>query len=328
METRKTKVTYMYNGAAMSAEMSGYITSMTYTDPASGESDAIEISIHDRDGKWLNGWKMQDGDTMQASIEVENWTSEGDTKSFDCGYFLLDDFGFSGWPTTGTISGISAVVDNPFQVTEVSKVWEEVTVQGVAQEIADQAGLTLFWDVDEDFAIASLEQSEETNCAFLMALCETYGYQMKVYAQKIIIYDREAYKQKDSVKDIDKTDILSWSGGKKTEGTYTGGEYTYTDPITETEIVATTGDDTRLLQLSGKADDIADAERKLNAAILTANHSTTTLSITVMGSADIVASQCVTVAGLGWISGKYYIDKITHNVGGGYTMDLELSKVE
>lgn len=41
-----------------------------------------------------------------------------------------------------------------------------------------------------------------------------------------------------------------------------------------------------------------------------------------------MASQCVTVVGLGRLSGKYYIDSITHHVGNGYTMDLELSLVE
>ena len=36
------------------------------------------------------------------------------------------------------------------------------------------------------------------------------------------------------------------------------------------------------------------------------------------------------MVGLGKLSGKYYIDTITHNVSGsgGYTMDLEMSLVE
>ena len=44
----------------------------------------------------------------------------------------------------------------------------------------------------------------------------------------------------------------------------------------------------------------------------------------------MVASQCVQVVGLGKLSGKYYIDTITHSVSGsgGYTMDLEMSLVE
>ena len=51
------------------------------------------------------------------------------------------------------------------------------------------------------------------------------------------------------------------------DGTYTGGEYTYTDPNTEEEIKVTVGTGTRILKQSGKADNKADAERKITAAV-------------------------------------------------------------
>ena len=81
---------------------------------------------------------------------------------------------------------------------------------------------------------------------------------------------------------------------------------------------------------SGKADSKADAERKIKAAVAKANHGKTKLSATIVGNASLVASQCVQVVGLGKLSGKYYIDTITHSVSGsgGYTMDLEMSLVE
>lgn len=89
------------------------------------------------------------------------------------------------------------------------------------------------------------------------------------------------------------------------------------------------GTGTRILKQSGKADNLADAEPGgSRAAVDKANHGATTLSVTMTGNAALVASQCVTVVGLGRLSGKYYIDSITHHVGAGYTMDLELSLVE
>ena len=84
----------------------------------------------------------------------------------------------------------------------------------------------------------------------------------------------------------------------------------------------------RILKQTGKADNKADAERKIQAAVDKANHGAVTLSLTITGNAALVASQCVTVVGLGRLSGKYYIDSIAHHVGRGYTMDLELSLVE
>ena len=242
---------------------------------------------------------------------------------------MKSQFKFAGWPITGTISAVSVPADGAFRETERTKTWEKVTVQEIGKEIASRAGITLAWDVEgTPFTIQSIEQSSQTDCDFYMQVCESYGYAMKVYAQKIVVFDREAYKKKDPVLTIRESDIESWSWKKTLAGTYTGGEYTYTDPITEEEIKATVGTGTRILKQSGKADNLADAERKIQAAVDSANHGHTTISMTITGNATLVATQCVTVVGLGRLSGKYYIDSITHHVGNGYTMDLELSLVE
>ena len=204
-------------------------------------------------------------------------------------------------------------------------------IQECQKEIAKRAGISLAWDVEgEPFTIKSVEQSAQTDCEFLMDLCDAYGLAMKVYSQKIVVYDREAYKKKDPVGKITEEEITTWSWSKNLTGTYTGGEYTYTDPTTEEEIKATVGAGTRLLKQSGKADSQADAERKIKAAVAKANHGAAKLSLTVMGRPDLVASQCVTVVGLGKLSGKYYIDRAAHHITGsnGYTTDLELSLVE
>lgn len=85
---------------------------------------------------------------------------------------------------------------------------------------------------------------------------------------------------------------------------------------------------TRPLKLNGKADDQADAQRKLNAAIANANHGAITMTVTITGRPDLVSTQCIEIADMGGpISGKYFLDKVTSRVGGGYTVDLEMSKV-
>lgn len=329
MKTRSAAVDLTWNGAAVKSKMTGQTTEITYTDPASGEADSLDIAIHDRDRQWTVAWLPLAGDTLEASIKAYNWDREGDNRTLPCGFFILDKFDFSGWPITGTISAVSVPADGAFRETERTKTWEKVTVQEIGKEIASRAGITLTWDVEgAEFTIQSIEQSGQTDCDFYMSLCETYGYAMKVYAQKIVVFDREAYKKKDPVMKIRETDMESWSWSKVLAGTYTGGEYTYTDPSTEEEIKATVGAGKRILKQTGKADNKADAERKIQAAVDKANHGAATLSLTITGNAALVASQCVTVVGLGRLSGKYYIDSIAHHVGQGYTMDLELSLVE
>ena len=328
MNTRRASVDLTYNGAAVTAQIAPYNTEFSYTDPASGEADSIDISIHDRGRVWTAGWFPLVGDTLSATIKTQDWGA-GD-RSLPCGLFVLDNFDFSGWPITGTISGVSVPADSCFRETARTKNWEDVTIEEIGKEIAARAGISLVWDVTgSQFKIDSVEQSEATDCEFYMELCETYGLAMKVYSHKIVVYDREAYKKKASVATLTPEDLLSWNWTRTLAQTYTGGEYTYTAPLTEAEIKVTVGEGSRILKKSGKADSQADAERKIKAAVANANHGATKLSATIMGSAGLVASQCVEVTGLGRLSGKYYIDSITHRVGGsGYTMDLEMALVE
>ena len=219
--------------------------------------------------------------------------------------------------------------DSAFRETQRTRTWENITVEEIGKEIAGRAGISLAWDVDSGpIIIKSEEQSEKTDCDFYMGLCETYGLAMKVYAQKIVVYDREAYKARPPVATLTPDMLLSWSWSSQLTGTYTGGEYAYTDPATEKEVKVQVGSGPRILKKSGRVDSPADAERKLWAAIHQANHGSTKLSLSMRGTASLVASQCVMVAELGRLGGKYFIDSITHHIGGGYTMDLELSRVE
>lgn len=329
MKTRSAEVDLSWNGAAVKTKMLGQTTEITYKDPASGEADSLDIAIHDRDRQWITAWMPLTGDTLEATIRLSNWDQEGDSRALPCGFFILDNFEFAGWPVTGTISAVSVPADGAFRETERTKTWEKVTPEEIGKEIASRAGIALDWEVEaEPFTIRSIEQSGQTDCEFFMDLCETYGYSMKVYAQKIVVFEREAYKKKDPALTIRESDLESWSWKKTLAGTYTGGEYTYTDPPTEEEIKATVGTGKRILKQSGKAESQADAERKIQAAVDSANHGAATLSATMTGNAALAASQCVTVVGLGRLSGKYYIDSIAHHIGTGYTMDLELSLVE
>lgn len=328
MRTRRANVDLTWNGAAVTSKMAGMATSINYTDPASGEADSIDIAIQDRDRRWISSWMPSAGDTLSARIKLQDWGREGDNRSLSCGFFVLDDFSFTGWPITGSISGVSVPADGAFRETQRSKTWENVTIKEIATEIAGRAGIALLFDANGfEWTIKSIEQTTQTDCEFLMSLCTTYGLSMKVYAQKIVIFDREAYKAKRSAMVLYASDIESWSWKTTLAGTYTGGEYAYTDPKTEEEITAKVGDGPRILKQSGKADSAADAERKINAAVNDANHSAVSMSVTIMGNARLFAGQCITISGMARISGKYYIDKVVHSIGSGYTMQLDLSKV-
>lgn len=323
MNTRRAAVAVTYNGKLITSTIAPYVTGITYTDPASGEADSLDITVHDRNRLWTGAWFPAAGDILSATIAIVG-------SSLNCGSFIVDNYSFNGWPVTGTISGVSVPVDSCFRETARTKNWEDVTIEEIGKEIASRAGISLAWDVEgEPFKLTNVEQSEQTDCEFYMSLCEKYGLSMKVYSNKIVVYDREAYKRKPSVATLYPSEILSWSWSSTTAKTYTGGEFTYTEPNTEEEIKVNVGGGSRILKESGKADSVADAERQIQAAVDNANHGMVKLSVTIMGNAAFVASQNVDITGLGRLSGKYFIDNIAHAVGNsGYTMDMELSLIQ
>ena len=329
MKTRRATIDLTWNGAAVTTKLKDFLLSATYTDPACGEADSLELSLRNNGLQWSTAWKPQKGDSLYGEIHLEHWDKEGDSRTLPLGQFILDSYSFSGFPQTATIQGVSTPADGGFAGTKRDKVWEQVTVEEIGKEIASRAGICFIWDVEAvPLVLISVEQSQQTDAEFYQSVCEDYGYAFKVYAQKMVVYDREEYKKRDSVGTISVEELQDYSWTTSLAGTYTGGQYSYTDPYTEQTITATLGGGTRLLVVSGEASSQADAQRKLQAAMDEANHSATTASITIMGNAKLVASQCIDLVGLGLLSGKYFIDSITHTIGSGYTMGLELSLVD
>ena len=70
MNTRRAYVDLIYNGTAATAEISGFVTDISYTDPASGEADSLDITLQDRDRRWTGAWIPVAGDTLAATIDV------------------------------------------------------------------------------------------------------------------------------------------------------------------------------------------------------------------------------------------------------------------
>lgn len=319
-----------YNGKAVKADFTDDTSSMTYTDPASGESDSLSITLEDADRRWTAAWFPVKGDAISAKIALTDWMDDGDNREIDCGAFVLSGFSMQGAPGTVSLEAVAQPVDLAWSTTERSKTWEKITAQEIAADMAGRAGLALTYDA-EAISIDAIEQNKKPDSSFLQELCDKYGLQMKVYAKKLILYDRAKYKEKPAAATIPIEEVAAgWTYNTDLVGSYTGGTIAYTDPKTEKDIVYKYNETSpRLLEVTEKADSAADAEKRLKAEIEKANHGLTTLSVTLMGGLyEVYAGQCVEMTGFGRLSGKYYVDKVTHELStSGYSMQLELALV-
>ena len=336
MEPRRAIPDVKFNGKNVSKRLQGYLKTLTYTDVAGGESDSISISLQNIDAKWLNEWYPSKGDEISAGISFKNWEKENQDLYLECGDFILDDIKFSGGPMSASFGALSIPVNEAFKATERTKTWKDVTIRQMAEEISGRYSLELIYDADE-IQISSVEQSENTDSAFLYDICKTYGLAMKVYRYKIIIFDKGKYEAKEPVDTISRNDFVDdeWEYLDTLVGTYTGARISYTSGQDNEEISAYVGKikedapGSRVLKVNEQASDLSDAGYKAAAKVNESNESATTISGRIFAKPKIVAGVTVSIEGLGKADGKYFVDKATTEISSGKTtMQVELHKVQ
>lgn len=327
--SRKTRISVGYNGNNITKNIKHYIEDFTYTDVASGESDSIELSLANIDMRFMNSMKPCKGDKITPYINMHNWLKPGTSKSFKCGKFILDDLSFSEPPLKCSIGAVSMPVKGEFKGRKRTKTYKKVTLYEIAKEIARRAGIACYYSAKR-IHIKSIEQNKTADSEFLVSLCEDYGLGLKIYNGKIVIYDEEDYEKKKSVATLSKENMISWDWNTTLQGTYTGAKVAYTDADDNKEHHITVGKRGRLLDVNITADSKSDAELKARAAFANENKKRTTMKIEVFPNTKIIATSTINITGLRKLSGKYYVDKVTHtiNKSGGYTMSLEIHKVK
>ncbi len=337
---RKAGVTVTYSRKVKSKKAGGakkrpasvmaeYNSGFTYTDSASGESDTISIELINTDMRWANRWMPKKGDKLTAKITERNWRKQGQKKTFYCGKFCLDDISYSGPELTCRIGGVSVPEGNAFRCTERNKTWENVTLKEIAAEISGKYHLNLHY-TGNTIRLGKAEQSGETDSSFLKKLCDDYGMAFKIYCGKVVIYDKEKFEAKKPAVTLTKADLQKWSYNTTLTGTYTGAKIAYTSDEDDQERKCVVGGGKRILNINEKAGSLQEAQLKACARVNTENEKSVTMSITIMADTRIAAGCTVRIKGLCRLSGKYFVDQVTHNLGPdeAYTMDLELHKCQ
>lgn len=329
MRPRMATVALMYNGANATAQISQDLASFTYTDVASGSSDSISIEVNDRNRKWIGAWFPQKGDRLKPTIRTQNWDGDNIKTSFLCGAFCVDDFSFRGNPIRMSLDGVAIPATSSFKSTKRTQTYENTNLKEIGQKVADRAGIALFYEAKE-ISVEKVEQNSQDDCAFYNSLVTKYGLAMKIFNDKLVIFDEATYEQKPVIAILSETDFSpDWSWDTSLAGTYTGVKYEYTNSKKNKTFTVEAGDGERILTCNEASENLTEATAIALAALNNANKGTTTMSITLKGRWYVFASACVQIVGLGHLSGKYYVDKAVHSLGdSGYRTSLTLRKVE
>lgn len=325
---RRAAIDVDYEHTNITENINGSLKMFSYTDIASGETDSISLSLQDRERKWMGAWAPVKGDHISANTMFYDWEQEGDNWGMYCGLFEVDDISMSGPPASCTISAASIPRSKAFNEEERTKNWEEITVREIALEIAGRAGISLYYEAEE-ISVKAVEQDRQTDCKFLYSVCEKYGLAMKVFAEKIVIFDEAVYESAGTVVDLKYADFARYSYKSKLEGTYTGAKIAYSDPGTGETHIVTVGGGSRIKEINEEADSAGDAQRKAIAALNNANKGDTTFTGDVMARKELVASRCISISGMGTMDGVYYLDKVVTKISasGASTQSFDAHRV-
>lgn len=335
MKARSVSVLITYDNKDISKDIAAFLKSFSFSDAMSNEADSIDITLEDRTELWEGDWLPDKGAIITASIVTHNWDGEGDER-LDLGKFELDEIELSGPEHSVTLKGVSIPNNNELRGVEKSRSWEKVKFSKIAQDIAADAKMELFYDIDEgkDPDIDRAEQTDQSDLEFLMKLCKDHGMALKVTDEKLVIFDELKYEEADPVDIIKKGShrMTGWSLKSKLRETYKSCHVVYKESKSGQVIEATftapdkTNKEGKILTVNTQVKSIAEAEELAKKKLREKNAEEVTVSLSLVGSIGLMAGSTVMLEGFHAFDGKYLITKGSHSIGGGYGLSLELRR--
>lgn len=333
MKAPEVNFSVTYNGKNITAEISKYTQSITYTDKAQGEADDVEIELEDIDGRWRNGWYPEKGAKLSVTIG-----------SLRCGTFEIDEIELKGPPDTVTIKGIAAGITGSLR-TKKSDAHENKTLRQIAEKVASKNSLTVQGEIPE-ISIGRVTQHQETDLAFLKRIGRDYGVMFSVRDQVMTFTSIYGIEARSSSFSVDKTDLATYSikdkadgmikeakvsskNAKKNEAVSTNLEFEkYKQDNPQYTSEATTSGDTGTTYSRTENTQQAEAKAKAIMHLSASNQQTGTFEMQFNPLA--VAGNNFGLTGFGKLSGKWNITSSSHRFekGAGATSTLECKRLQ
>jgi uncharacterized protein len=226
---RHADIALTYQGTDITNSIADGLLSFEYDENAQGDADSLTVSMQNKTLKWMNSWLPSSGDKVNASLTAYDWNKPGDTRTLNCGAMIVDEPQFSGPPDKIDIKALNTPTG--WNDTPYSKTWSSISLKQLGQYFADKYSLSYTYDTSSDFTISSLSQSSQADADFLNSTANKYNVCMKIYSNKLVLYDKAAYEARSPVATytLGSSNISGYSLSAPTVGTgYNAAVETYT----------------------------------------------------------------------------------------------------
>ena len=323
---RQVTPTILYNNKDISAGLLPYMKSLSYTDNMSGQADDLDLTLEDREGLWEGDWMPEKRATLKASLTTTAWKNLLDApQTLELGTFEIDTITCKGGPSEVSIKAVSIPDNNKLRGEEHSRSWEKVQLSTICKDVATGADMELDYTAPDDPTIDRAEQTDEADLPFLWKLLKDHGLALKLYENKLIIFDEIDYEKVEpkitivkpgTVYQVDPnsdmlyvTRLQGWSFNSKIRDTYKACHVKYKADKKKGVIEATFTDpnktEGKTLQVHEQVASVAEAERLAKRKLREKNCEEVTATIDTMGNLALVTTLTVNILGFGKFDGKY-----------------------
>ena len=317
-----------------SRDISRSVNSFTYNDNYD-KTDDISVTFEDRAERWIGEWFPAPGEKFNVWIELFDWRFFNDNRSIELGDFEIDNPEFS---DVVTINAVTIPITSDARSEKKNRAWRQITLSGIAGDIAANTRLRLVYDTDIDPFYDSADQNDKSDLCFLEDLCKSDGLCMKTTNGRLIVFEERKYEAMPAVTTIRKGSsriIETPTFRRNSKDVYKACEVAYFDPKTDETYrgyfsapnVSGIGHTLRLRERYNSVYDDMNLNRKAAARLREKNRNEFQCSMSLKG--DIIYFSGINVEVVGWqrLDGKYHIAGCRHTIDdSGYSVALEMRR--
>lgn len=323
-----------YENKDITANLQPHLKGWSYTDNLSGQADDLQITLEDRQQLWIGDWFPDIGAKLKTKIIRNNWNDDNKKDELPLGIFEIDELAPKYPPSEVTIKALSVFQSSSLKGENKNRAWEKTKLSVVANDIATGAGLSLYYDVQDDPEYDRVEQTEQQDLPFLQKLCKDAGLALKVTDEQLAIFDEAVFEQQEPVLTIDRNKfrIKNYSGRATINGIYSACRLKYRSPKGRKNYDYTFNPPNppptkRVLVLRERFDNLAEAERKAKKALREKNSQAWQFTITILADLRVLAGLVVVLNNFGKFDGNWLITQCTHSQSGsGYETSMQLRR--
>ncbi|MDK4575409.1 phage late control D family protein [Kingella kingae] len=325
-----------YEQKDITADIAPYLLSFTYTDYLGDQSDELQVSFEDVDGRWLRTWYPDQGDSLSLSC--------GDqfTGLVNWGSFEIAELEYEHSKSGGSIIHLKALSTGITKANRTlqAKAYENTTLAQIVRLIAKRLKLSVTGTV-ANIKIQRVTQYQERDVEFLTRLAKEYGHSFKIVGKTLVFTSRAELVGQKAVAVIDFADVLRIRLRDLIKGVPQAVEVqTYDQKKKQTRKTTKKGKPRRpnkkrqttsdtLKIVANKGESPEQTEHRAQAALDNAQDEQNAGSLTVVGNALLVAGQMVELQNFGQFSGRYLVKQARHDCSKrGYTTELEIKMIE